>query len=80
MFERPVIVIKKFSKDSLWIVPLTRSQGMPLYHVKISSESYAIISQLKIISSRRLLRKMDKIGTIRYWIIIAKIVRLLIAA
>jgi mRNA-degrading endonuclease toxin of MazEF toxin-antitoxin module len=78
MFERPVIVIKKFSKNLLWIIPLTRSKGMSLYHIKVTAESYAIISQLKIISSRRLLRKMGKISRIQYWIIIARIIRLIL--
>lgn len=63
-FERPGIIIKKFSKKHAWIIPLSRvdklRQGL---HIKISHEeldlrSVAMITQLQRISNCRLMRKM----------------------
>ncbi len=64
-FERPVLVVKKFSRDVLWILPLTRSNKANKYHYRILQgneyDSVVILSQLRLISSKRLLRKMRMI-------------------
>lgn len=64
-FERPILVIKKFNKDVLWILPLTRSDKSNKYHYRIKqdeeNDSMVILSQLRLISSKRLLRKMRMI-------------------
>lgn len=65
LFERPVLVIKKFNKFVLWILPLTRSKKSGGYYYKIAQgnedDSVVILSQLRLISSKRLLRKMRMI-------------------
>ena len=64
-FERPVLVLKKFNKYILWIVPLTSKlkSGKYYYHFKFGKEnSVAILSQLRLISSQRLLRKIGMIS------------------
>ncbi len=66
-FERPVLVLRKFSKNTLVIVPLTsqeKDEHSPFYF-KLSSpdqRSYLILSQIRLISSKRLLRKMYRIS------------------
>ena len=63
-FERPVLVIKKFSRDLLWVLPLTtKNKNGPFYHSFEFQEgvSTVILSQLRSISSKRLKRKMGKI-------------------
>ena len=65
-FERPVIVLKKFSNDLLWILPLTsqNKQGKYYYQMQYSSKTYVVIlSQIRAISSKRLLRKMIRISS-----------------
>ena len=61
-FERPVLVIRKFNKFVLWILPLTRSHKTGDYYFRITQgdedDSVVILSQIKLISSKRLLRKM----------------------
>ena len=56
-FSRPVLVIKVFNKEHIWIVPLT-SNLFGKFRVPVdsfsSAKSAAIISQLRTISSRRL--------------------------
>ncbi|MDE2037915.1 MAG: type II toxin-antitoxin system PemK/MazF family toxin [Patescibacteria group bacterium] len=68
-FERPVLIIKKFNGDMVWIVPLT---GMPhddRYHRKIAhgrNESWACLTQIRTISTKRLLRKVGTLEEAYY--------------
>ena len=59
-FERPVLVLKKFNKYILWVLPLTSTIKDNKYYFKIShnGKEYSIVlSQLRLISSKRLIRK-----------------------
>ncbi len=62
LFERPVLVVRKFNKYVLWVLPLTRSQKTGQYYYRITQgdedDSVVILSQLRLISNKRLLRKM----------------------
>ena len=62
LFERPVLIVRKFNKYVLWVLPLTRSQKTGEYYYRITQgdedDSVVILSQLRLISSKRLLRKM----------------------
>ncbi len=64
-FERPVLVVRKFNKDSVLIVPLTSHPKDNPYYIPFKHEGRefaAIISQMRLISTNRLLRliyKMD---------------------
>jgi len=70
-FERPVLVLKKFNKDTLWVVPLTRAQmtnqkkdAFKIYYYALDQkgeDSFVILSQIRTISSKRLRRKMRMI-------------------
>jgi mRNA interferase MazF len=76
-FERPVVVLKKFNKHIFWAVPLTSKQkfGKYYYHFVFGNEtSAAIVSQLRLISSKRLLRKIGMISESDF-VRIKKIVR-----
>lgn len=60
-FERPVLVLKKFNHEVLWIVPLTTQNKQGKYYFTCEHEgraSVVILSQLRLISSKRLLRKI----------------------
>ncbi len=60
-FERPVLVLKKFNKHVLWILPLTSSSkdGPYYFKTKYHEDEYRIIlSQLRLVSSKRLTRKI----------------------
>lgn len=60
-FERPIVILRKFNKHVLWSVPLTSRQKFGKYYFpfKFGEESsVAILSQLRLISSKRLLRKI----------------------
>jgi len=60
-FERPVLIIRKFNDDMLWAVPLTSRERRGKYYYQFeydNNKSAVILSQLRLISSKRLLRKM----------------------
>jgi len=64
-FERPILILKKFNKDMLWILPMTsQNRSNEFYHqVEYQNQKYAVIlSQLRLISSKRLLRKIRTIS------------------
>ncbi len=64
-FERPILIIRKFSKFTCLCVPLTTSVKPSIFHVaipSIDSESFVITSQIKLISTKRLLRYMHEIN------------------
>jgi mRNA interferase MazF len=67
IFERPVLIIRKFNKELFVGVPLTTIAKENKFYYKLpqsvsSRQGYAILSQTKIISSRRLNRKLYQIG------------------
>lgn len=65
-FERPVLIIKTFNRHICWILPMSSKNKDNPYYYKINyqGEVYSIIlSQLKLISSKRLLRKIRKISS-----------------
>lgn len=66
LYERPVLVIKKFNRDMLWVLPLTRTQKENRYYVRLrqgdEEDSAVILSQLRLISSKRLNRRVRKLA------------------
>lgn len=60
-FERPVLVLKKFDSQSLWIIPLSSKvkDGPFYYRYQLHGITYsAIPMQLRLMSSKRLLRRI----------------------
>ena len=62
-FSRPILILKKFNQFVFWAIPLsTKLKINPYYHSCLCSDGKtraAIISQLRLISAKRL---TDKIG------------------
>lgn len=64
-FERPVLVLKKFNRFVLWIVPLTSTvkDDRHYFTIEYEGKQYSVIlSQLRLISSKRLLRKVRMVS------------------
>jgi mRNA interferase MazF len=62
LFERPVLVLRKFNKEMFWGVPLSTKvkPGNNFYFTFIhqNNEYSAVIYQLRLLSARRLTRKL----------------------
>lgn len=68
-FERPVLILKKFNKNVLWILPLTsrNKTGKYYFQVKYNNKIYSVIlSQIRLISSKRLFRKIRTFSDIEF--------------
>lgn len=70
MFERPVLVLRKFNKELFIGVPLTTKHKRDnAYYVPVQVQGMlrsAITSQIRTISSRRLVRKIERLGQRQY--------------
>lgn len=66
-FDRPVVIVKNFNGRVLWVVPLSRTYRphspyyFPLWKDD-NGRSVALVSQLRLVSSRRLIRKIGMIN------------------
>lgn len=60
--ERPVLILKGFSKQVCLIMPLTTSEKKNPYHVSLEivggKNAFAIISQIRLIDTKRLINKI----------------------
>jgi mRNA interferase MazF len=62
-FERPVLVLRKFNDRIVLVVPLTTKPKLNRYHVRFDHEGMhfaALISQVRLISTRRCTRKIRR--------------------
>jgi len=80
LFERPVLILKKYSKEMCFILPLTTQikSVRPWYQalVLIDGKDNAInISQGRVISCRRLLRKMTVLSDGDYEMVFDQFIR-----
>jgi mRNA interferase MazF len=60
-FERPVLVLRKFNRDAVLVVPLTSRPKQNPYHAMFHHEGEtfsAVVSQIRLVSTRRLLRRL----------------------
>ncbi len=60
-FERPVLVFRKFNKYVLWVLPLTKTCKKGDYYCSLeykSLEYSVILTQIRLICSKRLLRRI----------------------
>jgi mRNA interferase MazF len=79
-FERPMLIIRKFNSDMVWVLPLTTKEKKNIYHHKLEHEdikSWVVLSQIKTISSKRFLRKLGTISDSDFERVIAKVVNIL---
>ena len=81
-FERPVLVLRKFSIHTAVVIPLTTQgkSGSPFYYELASGgNSFVVLSQIRLISTKRLLRKMYRLGRGEFKIVKDKVVDLIFA-
>ena len=75
-FERPILIIKKFNADMIWVLPLTTKEKQNKYYYKLDHEiikSWVILSQIKTISTKRLLRKIGTVSELDFKEVIIKL-------
>jgi len=74
-FERPVLIYKFINKDMFLILPFTSSTKEDRHHVIVEDEnlhkSSVILSQIRVVSPKRLLRQVGWISE-RWFLLIAQ--------
>ncbi len=64
-FQRPVLIIKKFSHEIVLVIPLTTKKHEGDWYFKLNlfeNNSYAILNQTKPIDTKRLISSMGQIS------------------
>ena len=62
IFERPVLVIKRITSNTFIGIPLTSNKKKGSWYVSLeSTDSSAIITQIKLFDTKRLTRKIKSI-------------------
>lgn len=66
LFQRPVLVFRKFNKEMFWGLPLTSKVKVEkLFYFPITfhdQTQIAILSQMRLLSSKRLIRRLVKLS------------------
>ena len=68
-FERPVIVLRKFNQRMFWGIPTTSKVKGGMYHYTFRwrSKFYAaILSQIRVYDSRRLIRRIGLLSDMEF--------------
>jgi mRNA-degrading endonuclease toxin of MazEF toxin-antitoxin module len=76
-FERPVLIYKFINKDMVLILPFTSSIKIDRHHVVIHDESLnkssIILSQVRVMSPKRLLRQVGWVPEDQFFLVVQKL-------
>ncbi len=68
-FERPVVIVKKFSKDMIFVIPTTTRDKFGSWYQPIeygAIKTQAVLAQARTISAKRLIRKIGNLSPERF--------------
>ena len=79
LFERPVFVYKKFNNSMFLGIPMTTKYKDNPFYFKLNENenSTLILSQIKLMSSKRLLRSISKVSRGKYKELKSKLLEIL---
>ena len=64
-FERPVLIFHKFYGEMAWVFPMTSKEKSDPHNIRIEHDnrvSWICLSQIRTISTKRLIRKMGNVS------------------
>ena len=79
-YERPVIIVKVFNKEMIWILPITyimRNKYFCHNFVFDGMDQSVVITQIKTISAKRLIRKIGSISEQDFEIVLSKLIKII---
>ena len=65
LYERPVLILKKFNNKLAWVLPMTtkHKEGIYYYPLSYKGKTFSVIlSQLRLVSTKRFHRLVRKIS------------------
>lgn len=80
LYERPVLVIKKFNNKIAWVLPMSTKvkEGRYYYHLQHEQRVYSILlSQMRLLSVKRFRRFIRKISPHQFSLVQDKLVQIL---
>ena len=80
LFERPVLIIKKFNNKVCWILPMTTKQKDGIYYHQLEHDGKifsVILSQIRLLSVKRFHRFVRKISPYQFELIQGKLINFL---
>lgn len=80
LFERPVLIIRKFGNGLVWVLPTTSKKHTGSYFIALDDDNHLnssiILLQLRVVSLQRLRRFVRKISTYEFAIIQGRVIDL----
>src|SRR3989338_1297234 len=80
-FHRPVVIIRKFNNEICWIIPLSKTKKRNKYYFAFefdaTTTSVALVSQIRLLDTLRLSRKIGEMAEDKFIALINKIKALL---
>jgi mRNA-degrading endonuclease toxin of MazEF toxin-antitoxin module len=80
LYERPVLVLRKFNNKVAWILPMTTKNKIGDYYYQLEHDgnvSSVILSQLKLVSVKRFRRLIRQISQYQFALIQDKVINLI---
>ena len=80
LFERPVLVLRKFNNKVVWVLPMSTQQKDGIYYHSLEHNGKVfsvLLSQLRLLSVKRFRRFLRKISPHQFALIQEKIIGLL---
>ena len=80
LFERPVLIIKKFNNKVCWVLPMTTKQKDGIYYHQLEHDGKifsVILSQIRLVSVKRFRRFVRKISPYQFELIQDKLINFL---
>ena len=75
-YERPAIVIRKFNNDMIWVLPTTSQRKNTTFYEKFvfnGQDYYVALTQIRTISTKRLLRKSGMVSKADFNMLVERI-------
>ena len=60
-FERPALILRKFNREMVWVLPTTLQAKDKKFHEKFSlggKDYFVVLTQMRTVSTKRFLRKI----------------------
>ena len=68
-FERPVVIMKVYNRETMFVLPVTSKQKDDKFHYKIQTNNKIVwvkLTQARVVSNKRLSRKVDTIDELSF--------------
>jgi mRNA interferase MazF len=62
LFERPIVIAKKFSTETFLVFPLSSNNRVGRYYFRLSERSNIILCQPRLIDAKRLKRRIGALS------------------